>query len=723
MPQNTDASTLIHRHLSLFGNAVVESQLPNAIDGLKPVHRRILVSIKDGKSVIRSIKVVSDAMELHPHGDQSIYHAAVRLGQTFEYHPRLLDFESNCGSYSNPVPAQMKYTSLRVAEFTHDVFFEHISYDALPRQLDELLVGYEPVYLAPAIPTALLYANNAIGYGDSSYTLPHNLADVCDLVIGFTQHQKQHPFQPFDYVKYIEKFLPDFPIRNTLTNHQELLDAYRRGDFTTTVRLDGEVHLTADSISIKTLPYGVAISPDGADKPSLTERIEQLLAEKGSWFDRNLIGVKPLSEEHEVADIYVRIKRGTNVFEAWEQLRKRISFSSTVKPIPNYNNHGYVVSISQPNLLQVWYEARYNIVVASKKLRVMSLTRLIRQVEALLIICDNIDDVVQIIRHNDNHVAILQERFDLTQYQAEYIAGARLDTLSKTAKHELQRRLDNYNSELRDIRDSFTKIPDEMAATALAIKKKYATPRRTKIPHYIGYVKIDGGCIQLDTIDEIPGIIADFPKVELEIYIYDGPHLYKVGENNKLEKGFVPKITMGDIYGLKSEHVVTVNITEGTACCVKGFIPGLRKEGYFYTTPHSRVITRKGEIRAVEVIKVISPRKTISRGASTNIIYVYPEPRGVHYIIAMNTATPNVIVIQRVTEDHTKITMNPTGEVHLIHSANKHTFFNLPLRFLNRISSRVVEFLNIEELLNGKAHIRIDLGETKTKTNKLINLL
>ena len=729
MANEISASALIEKNLQLFAKAMVKSSHPSAVDGLKPVLRRILNGLRDTNgNTIKSVKMISFTVEDHPYGDASIYNAAARLGQTFEYNPEPLIFESAVGTYPDPRPAAYRYTEERLSDFTMDVFFpKHIEYRAIPKIINETLSGLEPVYLIPSVPTALLYANFSIGYGDSSYTAPHNLADVCDLVVEFCKHMKHKPLESFDYVKHAEKFLPDFPSIGTLTNHRELLAAYKQGNFTHRILLDGEVALTSDMIIIKTLPYGIPFK-------GLDTVIEQLMLEKGSWFDRSLHGVQDLSEAVLVGNVCIKIKRGVNVFEAWELLRKKISFSGSFTPIPNYNDDGFVVQVSQPNLLRIWYEARYNILVSSKKLQITRLTEEIRKVEARLIICDHIDAVVALIRGSQNKASAiqnLQESYDLTMFQAEYLAAAPVHILTASSKIELEKHKTELEEALRILRDSFSKIPDEMAAEAQRIKKKYPTPRRTKIPAYVGYVRIGGGCIQIDTVDEIPLIIAAFPKETLEIYIYDGPFTYRVTETGKLEMGSVPKITVGDIYGLKvdleanakSEKVVTVNISDGTACSVKGFVPGLRKEGYFYTTPHSRAIRRNGVIDTIDVSKEISPRKTICRGAATDIIYVYPDPKQIHYVIALNTTTPNIVAIQRVSPERAKIAMNPNGMVHVVHSNSKHFFLNIPSEYLNRSSIRVVEFIDLDALLNGNNQVRLDIATTEVKKNKYMRLL
>jgi hypothetical protein len=342
------------------------------------------------------------------------------------------------------------------------------------------------------------------------------------------------------------------------------------------------------------------------------------------------------------------------------------------------------------------------------------------------------DAVVTLLRNNNEEtsVQLLQAQYGLTPFQANYVVDAALRILTTSSRATLEKSKTDLEKSLRDLRESFGKIPDEMAAEALAIKKKYPTPRRTKIQNYVGYVRIGGGCIQFDNVDEIPSIIESFPKETLEIYIYNGPFQYRVTESGKLETGSIPKITMGDIYGInvdlhttpKSDKVITVNIVDGVACSVKGFVPGLRKEGYFYTTPISKVIRRNGVIDTVVVVNEISPRKNICRGSMTDVIYLYPDPKEVHYVLALNTTTPNIIAIQRVSPEKAKIAMNPSGTVLLVHSIGSHFFLNIPQAYLSRNTTRVVEFLDLKALLNGNDHARIDIATMEAKKNKLIRL-
>ena len=270
MSDTMSASDLIHQNLLRYSKSMIVAAFPNLVDGLKPVHRRILVALHKLPGDVSGQEVIASTMRTHPHGDGSIYNTAARLGQTFEYNPTLLSFDCSIGTYYAPNPAAPRYTKGGLSDFAKDIFFKGIDLKAIPKMMNEAQDGYEVIYLIPAVPTSLLYANNTIGYGESCYTNPLNLADVCDIVVAFCRHKKNNPLKDFDCSAHAEKFIPDFPIQGTLTNYDELLGAYKAGDFNKKVRLDGAVVLTHDSIEIKVLPYGVPFE-------KLTSRIEALV--------------------------------------------------------------------------------------------------------------------------------------------------------------------------------------------------------------------------------------------------------------------------------------------------------------------------------------------------------------------------------------------------------------------------------------------------------------
>ena len=718
------AAEMIEKHSIIFAKQEVNDKFPNAVDGLLVVHRRIIYTMRDQHAKLKSGLVVNRAREIHSRGDQSIYDTAVRMCCNYVFNPPLLDYYGDFGSYSGDPAAQARYTAMSLSAFAYDVFFKGIDTVAIHKQLTEDYNDYEPINLIPSIPTALIYRANTIGFGYGSASAPLNIGNVCDITIAFLNHMLQSPEKAFDYTKYIDKLLPDFPIANTITNRDELIENYKVGNFNAKITMDGDVEISDHSIVIFTLPFGLPFEEAEKKLISMCDKKNKLY---NDYLAKNIADINNLTDSKELGRLTIEFKKTVDIFEAWEVVKRAISFSGSLTPRPNYSDRGYITEFTPISILRVWYDQRYSLITASKKYRLGSLVNRIRQVDTLLIVCERTDEAIKIIRNNDVTVgiALLMKTFDLTLAQAEYLIGAKISILFNTSKADLISEKNKLMEDLNKLKHSFTHIPEEMISEVQNIKKKYGRPRITKFNDYIGYVKVDNGCIQIHNTSEIPEILKLFPRSEVEIRMYDGQHLYRVDSNGKLQKNF-GKITNGDIYGLRGgEHnIITVNIVDGAACCVRGFVPANRKDGYFYVTPKAKAVTRSGEIKTINVTEEISLRKTICRGANTDIIYVYPWVAKEHYVFVFNTSDTNVISIQRVGEERAKIPVNPVGEVDVIHSyVSKDVFINLKSKYLNRLSVRVVRFLDLEKLLDGKSQIRIDLGKSDVKKSKFIELI
>ena len=718
------ASQVVENHSRKYGEEIIRSKFPSAIDGLTLVHRRILWAIRnDYSKELKSATIVANTMDYHPHGDMSIYNTMVRMSRPYEFCPVLIESLGDNGNYSGDRGAHLRYTKNKMSEFAYDIFFRGIDQNALYKTLMEDMSGTEPLNFVPSIPTALLYGTKAIGFGFGSHTNPLNLSSLCDLVIAFVNHMKQYPERPFDYSKHVDKFIPDFPVRNVITNYSELINQYKQGNFNAKIMMDGTAELSKNMIRIFTLPYGMSF--DGTEA-LIQQKMDKRSKTYDQWYDRSIINTRDAGEDKDSGHIVIIFKNNVNIFEAWDNIRKLLSFSGSATPRPNYSDNGFMVTYNPLAILRLWYDQRFNILVSSKKHRLTTLTQDIRIVEAYLVVVKHTDDVIAIVRGNTlkDGIDLLMAKYDLTLFQAEHLCKVPLSILASTSADEQNAKHADLTKKIADLRHSFTIIPDEIAAEVQLIKRKYVTPRITEIPNYIGYVKVGGGCIQFTHTDEVTRILELFPKVETEIHMYDGPHLYKVLEGGKLDTKYIPKYTTGDIYGLRSNNVVTVNIVDGAACCVKGFIPGLRAEGYYYTTTNSKIIRRNGSIESVDITKEISLRKTICRGANTDICYVYPCVPKEHYVLALNTETPNVLTIQRVTDTKNKIIVSPVGEVSFVHSfVDKDIFINTPERFLNRNSTRVIHILDVVSLLGDKNYITIDINASKWKNNKHIKFV
>jgi len=719
--EDISASDTILDFTKKFGTGLIDKTFPNKFDGLKDGQRRIFWSLRnDMNDIIPSSQLIASTIKYHPHGDATIYETAVRLAQNFNCNPPLIAFESSVGTYSNPIPAKGRYTKSRIPDYTKDLFYKSIDINTLPKRLSDTHSGYEVEYYIPTIPLALYFGSDSIGFGYNSEIMSRNLGDICDIVIAYANHRKNSPISPFDYTKIVELFLPDTPIDNILINREELIEKYKHGMFNAQSIISGTVKLCSNKIIIYTLPYG---TPYG----SIMETMLALMKVKNGWYDRNIERITDNSSERNIGNLVIELNPNRNVFEAWSMISKKISFTGSLNPNNHFSEYGSILKISPIALLRYWYEARCNILISSKKYKISKLTTELRQLNALLLICDHTDEVIKIIKNNNTIEAIklFRSKFQLTTYQAYYIHKAPLNTLGKDSKEELLNALRITENNIEKILTSFKNIDNEIAEEAQYMKDKYTVKRKCISHKFIGYVKVDGGNIQFENTKEIYDILNDFPKSRIEIYTYNGSHMFHVNAQEKINENITIKYTDGDHYSLPTNSIYTINIADGAACCVKGFQPGFRSSGYFYTSHTAKMICKDGTILTGKIDDHISLKKTICRGANTDIIYVYPENKNDHFIISMNDdlELTNTVTIQRIRPTTTKIQMRMKGKNYITHSnISKDVFFNLFSQCINRTSARIIVFKDLNKLMEDKDVFRIDINTMK-KYNKLIEVI
>lgn len=554
------------------------------------------------------------------------------------------------------------------------------------------------------------------------------------------------PLSPFPIRDHVKRLLPDLPIVNTITNQTELLNNYRQGVWDAPVSLEGEAVLTHNSIVIQTVPYGIDFA-----------RVEQLIqeaigddrkAKKIGFFETAVAEVKSpsrkidnrrsareIEEDSPSGRTIIELKRGIDVFDVWDKVVPLVRFTTTIHPQPNYTDpDGYIVRPDPVTALKLWYAKRVNLIAASKRKRLAVLQDRLNITEARHIIRDHVDEFIAIFREAEDPnagIRALMQRFDLSWYQASKLAEAPVSTLTNASREELRVRLDRERAEILAFQHSFQKIPEEIIETITMIKRKYALPRSTKMAAYIGYVAIERpsgptGIVQFESVDEISSILANFPKQKVEVHIYDGKHLMWVHPTRRAVESIIPHYAVGDVYGLpfSGDAGYTVVIRDGAACSVDGVVPGPRNEGYFYVTKQARGITRRGEIRTIDVTKDIKFLKSVGRGNNTDFIYVYPNLTKTHYVLMVNDTEPNVICLQKVDADNARIATSPIGNIELRHSATGvNWYFTVPEQYLNRINVRVFHIVDAEELLSGKTYLRIDVGSTNVKKNRLFRML
>ncbi len=725
---------LLRDLLREYGSDILLSLFPNTISGLKLVMTRAIWAARNFSEYgVKSATAVGEVIKTHIHGDYGIYLAMIRASQPFQCFPTLIEVPSNNGSYTSNTPAAARYTDMLLPPFTRALFYDGVNIDGIKMRKSQALGELEPAYLVPAIPTTLTLGNSSIGYGFGSWVPARNLGEICDLAHAYCKHKStSDAIRPFDIQQHAAKLLPDFPIRVILKNVPELLEAYKKGKFNAKIEMEGVVILSHDSIIIKTLPYG-------RDFDALRRLKEAIIANKNGWFAQSIDG-EPLEEDdvntndpHTAPGVLIKFKRNINIFDALEVVGKEIGLTGSFSPNLLYvDDKGFVYEPTPTELLEIWFRERCGLIEGTKRREIQRIGGLINANNAYQKIVDHTDEVLKIIRNSNDResgIATLSDRFDLSWSQGSIIMASKLETLTKNSPLLLKEQRVKLDDQMAVIVDSLTKIGNEMAETALQIKRKYRYDRISIIPKYIGYVSIDNyGAIQFSKPDEIETIIERFPKSDIRIYFYEGSNVFHVNDG-KLSHNVNSKHLIGDIYGLAftDRNAYTVNIDDGAGCSVKGIVPGSRKNGYFYTTEKSIAVRRHGAIDVINVPEEISLRKTICRGAATNISYVYPYTEAPHYIVTFNDATKNIVWLQRVVVPSAKPQKIPTesrGQLYVNHhTTGINWYFGIPSSCLNRINSKAFLITDAESLLDGNDRVQLDLGVSKMKSHPYFKMI
>ena len=727
----TDGTQLIVDGLTLYGTRVMRDHFPQAVDGLKAVYRRGLwVAHRFPDTGHGSTVAVGEIKVLHDHDPGSIYTTLVRLSQDFRFAPPLMIMHGSGGSYLEDKPAAVRYTSMSTSAFAKDVFFRGIETQALPMMQGMDLQKMEPKYLAPAVPMALVMGNTTVGFGFGSRTPARNLAAICDLVAALCSHlAKGGTFHNFDITKHAEKLLPDFALENVILNAKELLSEYAQGNFDAKIDIEGVAVLTKTSIDIYTLPVGRAFDVVERIRAAIDDAKDKKKdSAMARWIEANVADAQ--EDPPDKVTITLR-KTAVTVFEVWDRVRRLIGFSDSFHPNPNYSNpEGYVHLLTPLQILEIWYQKRHDLILSSKRRQLRGMFEKLRIIEVIRVVSQNTDDVVKLLRESGTSaaaVAQLMRRYNFTQFQAEHVAKTPFSILIREAKEDLEQQHAEMLAKIEALQKSFLEIPQEIAATASEIKRRHGLPRRSRIPAYQGYVAVQGGCIQFESAAEVGEILENFPGVPLQIYSYDGPRLIHVDEQGRPCKGSLSKYTTGDIYGLpfSGDSGYTVNIREdGATCAVRGIVPGLRSEGYFYTTKRSWFVHRSGKIAAGDVPTELSVRKIIGRGAITDIIHIYPYTKQPHYLLFACADDRNVLILQRVTAETTRAIFPPAGAIHTAHHlTGKDWHFTLPQEYLNRLSARVFWIGDADALIGTESVLRLELGQNKWRKHPLIKML
>ena len=475
-----DVSTEMSESFLEYAYSVIYSRaLPDARDGLKPVHRRILhqmadMGLRPERGHVKSARVVGEVMgKLHPHGDGAIYDALVRMAQSFSMGLPLIDGHGNFGSL-DAGPAAMRYTEARLATAAMAMVAEadEDTVDFGPNYDGQIL---EPLVLPAAYPNLLVNGGSGIAVGMATNMAPHNLGEV----IAATKHLIDNPKAT---INQLMKFVPgpDFPTGGELVGLEGVREAYATGKGSFKVRATVEINKVTSrkmGIVIKELPFTI-----GPEK--VVERIADLVKAKKI---QGISDIIDLSDGQTGTNVVIELKNGFEPENVLDQLFKLTPMEDAFSINAVALVKGKPQTLGLKELLQVFIEHRIEVVRRRSEFRKAKAQARLTLVDGLLKAIIDIDKVIKIIRSSDDASTAkesLIKGFKLNDEQATYILDMPLRRLTKMSKLELeseQKELAKTIAALVALLKSEENIKAQVSAELTAVGKSFAIPRRTRI--------------------------------------------------------------------------------------------------------------------------------------------------------------------------------------------------------------------------------------------------
>ena len=462
-------------------SVIVARALPDVRDGFKPVHRRILFGMlgignTSNSPYKKCARVVGEVLgKYHPHGDSSVYGALVRMGQDWNMRYMLVDGHGNFGSVDGDSPAAMRYTECRLSKMGEHIMddLEKDTVDMVPN-FDGTLA--EPSVMPTRIPNPLVNGGNGIAVGMATNIPTHNLSEVIDGCCAYIDNPDIDTEGLMQFVK-----APDFPTGAYIYGLQGVKDAYETGRGRIVLRAKSEIESgdTHDKIVVTEIPYGV-------NKAQLVENIADLVKEG------RLDGISNVNDEsgRQGMRIVVDVKRDANANVILNKLYKMTAMQSS------FSVNCIALVKGRPRLLSLkdciahFIEHRHDVVIRRTKFDLKKAQDRAHIIQGLIIACDNIDEVVHIIRASKTPVDAqrnLEKRFELDELQSKAIVDMRLAQLTGLRMDQLRNEyeeLEKLIAHLQAILDDPELCKQVMKDELQEVKEKYGDARRTEIKPY-----------------------------------------------------------------------------------------------------------------------------------------------------------------------------------------------------------------------------------------------
>ena len=465
-------------YLDYSMSVIVGRALPDARDGLKPVHRRILyamdnLGVGSRSAYMKSARIVGEVIgKYHPHGDTAVYDALVRMAQKFSMRYPVVDGQGNFGSIDGDSAAAMRYTEARMTMLTEELLkdIDKDTVDFVPNYDDREV---EPDVLPSRVPNLLLNGSSGIAVGMATNIPPHSLDELIDGLLLLLENKEATLEEVMEFIKG-----PDFPTGGIIFGKKGIIEAYRTGRGR--VKLRAKTHIekkpNKDVIVIDELPYQT-------NKARLIEQIAELVK------DKQIDGISEVRDESDKDGIRVviELKRDAMSDIVLNNLFKSTTMESTFGVIMLAINNKEPKVFNLIELLKLFLNHRKTVIIRRTIFELEKARARAHILEGLKIALDNIDEVIELIRNSaDTSVARegLMSKFNLSELQANAILDMRLSKLTGLEREKLEAELAELMAEiarLDEILKSETLLENLIKEELLEIKNKFKVPRVTEI--------------------------------------------------------------------------------------------------------------------------------------------------------------------------------------------------------------------------------------------------
>ncbi|MDU9811591.1 DNA topoisomerase (ATP-hydrolyzing) subunit A, partial [Helicobacter pylori] len=580
-------SSIEESYLAYSMSVIIGRALPDARDGLKPVHRRILYAMHElgltsKVAYKKSARIVGDVIgKYHPHGDNAVYGALVRMAQDFSMRLELVDGQGNFGSIDGDNAAAMRYTEARMTKASEEILrdIDKDTIDFVPNYDDTLK---EPDILPSRLPNLLVNGANGIAVGMATSIPPHRIDEIIDALI----HVLENPNAELDEILEFVKG-PDFPTGGIIYGKAGIIEAYKTGRGRVKVRAKVHVEKTKNKeiIVLDEMPFQT-------NKAKLVEQISDLAREK------QIEGISEVRDEsdREGIRVVIELKRDAMSEIVLNHLYKLTTMETTFSIIllAIYNKEPKIFTLLE--LLRLFLNHRKTIIIRRTIFELEKAKARAHILEGYLIALDNIDEIVRLIKTSQSPEAAknaLMERFTLSEIQSKAILEMRLQRLTGLERDKIKEEYQNLLElidDLNGILKSEERLNGVVKTELLEVKEQFSSPRRTEIQE--SYENID-----------IEDLIANEPMVVSMSY-----------------KGYVKRV---DLKAYEKQNRGGKGKLSGSTY-EDDFI-----ENFFVANTHDILlfITNKGQLYHLKVYKIPEASRIAMGKAIVNLISLAPDEK------------------------------------------------------------------------------------------------